>query len=126
MSSIHDPYLNTAKRTLEEKKVKQRQQVIIENKITKSKQLPKKNDFLSQNIDLPENLNTILLVNFLIFIPYLIGLVIIYLFSTETTSKEYINLDAYSFMLLWTIGYELIAFTLLTYIIKSAFSFKKR
>lgn len=125
MPSIHDPYLNTVKRTLEEERIKKRQQLSIENRSKKSKNNFIQRGFLSQDIYLPKHMDMILLSNLFIFIPYLVGLLIILFFSNQEIVNKYIGLDLYSFVLLWTVGYELIALSALTYIVKSAICFNR-
>ena len=119
MPMLHDPYLDTARRSLDEEKIKLRKKK-IEDSTTTSKSFFSKNIIISDYIHLPENFQSFFLISLFIFIPYLCGTLILLVIL-----KEYANLDIDSFMIAWTIGYEVIAFILLLIIMKSALYFKK-
>lgn len=124
MPEQHDPYLNTVKRTLDDKQNKERKR-----KFEKQNKTVKRQNFLEQNIDLnnylPESLRNILLTALFIMLPYIIGIIFLFLIIAQANVEIYNKIDANSFLLAWTIGYELIAFCLLLIIIKSAISFHK-
>ena len=124
MINTHDPYLNTVKRSLNEAKIK-----IRKNKIKKTEVIKKsffsKSIIISDYIYLPESLQKIFLLSIFILIPYFFGTVIILILIGNGLFKEGITFSFDFFMLSWTIGYETIAFILLMFIIKSAFSFNR-
>jgi hypothetical protein len=128
MIGTHDPYLNTVKRSLSEKKNKIRKNKIEDFKDTKEKP----SNFLSQNIVisdyiyLPENLQKFFLLTIFILIPYIIGILIMFIFVGSAKFKELTTLTFDLYILTWTVGYETIAFILLLLIIKSALSFTKK
>ena len=122
MPTIHDPYLSSVKRTLEEEKIKQRRDT--PQKINKKESFFSKEIIISNYIYLPESLQNSFLITIFIFVPYLLGLIII-LFINPNIINNYISFDLKSFMFSWTIGYEFIALLILTAIMKSAFTFKK-
>ena len=119
MPTLHDPYLDTARRSLDEEKIKLRKKKIQDITI-KPKSFFSKNIIISDYIHLPENFQSFFLISLFIFIPYLFGTLILLVIL-----KEYANLNIDSFMIAWTIGYEVIAFILLLVIMKSAIYFKK-
>ncbi|CAA6803297.1 MAG: Unknown protein [uncultured Sulfurovum sp.] len=124
MPQIHDPYLDTARRSLNDEKIKIRKQK-IEKTQKKPKNFLSKNIILSDYITLPENLEKIILLTFFIFIPYIFGLLVIIIMMGYQKFLEYTTLNFDLFMLVWTIGYEAIAISLLLLIIKNAIVFKK-
>jgi hypothetical protein len=123
MPNLHDPYLNTVKRSLDEAKVKQRKKN-IENTPRESKKKFSKKIVLADYIHLPESLQKFFLLNIFIFIPYLIGLIAMFIILKQEVLKEYTDFNVDLFILKWTIGYELLAFILLLIIIKSALTFR--
>ena len=120
MPTTHDPYLNTVKRSLNEEKIKIRKKNIQREENLKSKDFLSTEVRISDYIHLPENFEKFFLISLFIFIPYLLGTLILLIIL-----KEYANLNIDSFMIAWTIGYESIAFILLLLIIKSAFYFQQ-
>jgi len=122
MPNVHDPYLDTVRRSLNEEKIKLR-------KNKKNKKI--NNSFLSQNvilsdyIYLPEELQNLFLLTLFIIIPYSFGLCIL-LIVTAKEFNQFMKFNFDMFMLTWTVGYESLAFLLLFAIIKSSFSFKQK
>ena len=125
MPKLHDPYLTTAKRTLNDEKIKKRLKK-LQNTPVKSKGFFSKNITLSDYIYIPENLQNFFIISLFILIPYLFGSFIMFILMTRDLVKETMSFSLDSFMLSWTIGYECIAFILLIVIIKSAFTFTKK
>ena len=82
MPEQHDPYLNTVKRTLDDKQNKERKR-----KFEKQNKTVKRQNFLEQNIDLnnylPESLRNILLTALFIMLPYIIGIIFLFLISNS-------------------------------------------
>ena len=124
----HDPYLNTVKREMEDKQCRIRNQ----NR-DKQREENKNRSFLSQKlyltdfINLPEGtLNLVLFIAFVI-IPYIAGLAFIFFLIANANfdTFENINININDYLIYWTIGYELLAFTLMLFVIKSAINFKK-
>ena len=124
MINTHDPYLNTVKRSLNEERIKSRKKNIEKNEVTK-KSFLSKNIVISDYIYVPESLQKTFLLSMFILIPYLFGTVIIVILIGNGLFKEGITFSFDFFMLSWTIGYETIAFILLIFIIKSAFTFNR-
>ena len=128
MLGTHDPYLNTVKRSLSEKKNKIRKDKIEDLKDSQKES----NNFFSQNIILsdyiylPESLQRFFLLTIFILIPYILGILIMFTFIESEKFKELTTLTFDLYMLTWTIGYETIAFILLLLIIKSALTFRKK
>lgn len=125
MPDIHDPYLNTVKRTLSEEKIRKRKKKIENNK-PKPKSFFSKHIILSDYIYLPESLQNLFLISLFILIPYTFGLIIMTLVIDYKSFSEYTEFNFELFMLTWTIGYETIAIILLLIIIKNAILFKTK
>jgi len=125
MPTIHDPYLDTVRRSLNEDKIKSRKDKIKKTKKTKK-------GFLSQSVNLsdyiylPEELEKLFLITTFILIPYIFGLLILFTIVESEKFKEFITFNFDMFMVTWTVGYESLALILLLVIIKSAFTFNKK
>ena len=123
MPNVHDPYLETIRRSLNDEKIKSRKE-----KIQKINQ--EKKSFLSQNIALsdyiylPQELENLFLLMLFILVPYTFGLSILFMIAYNEF-HEFLQLNFNMFMLTWTVGYESIALLLLLTIIKSALTFKQ-
>jgi len=112
----HDPYLNTVKRNLKDKKYKELQ----EKKRNKTDNFLKKKFEITDYINLPEGVaNIIFFISFLV-IPYIVGITFIFIIIAKASIE---NIDGYP--VYWSIGYEVIASFLLFIIIKSAISFRR-
>jgi len=122
----HDPYLNTAKRSLQNKEFRKRKQ-----KYAQRIHHNKGESFLGQRVmlhnyfNLPEGLQNIIGLILFMFLPYTMGILFIFFIVAQASIETYKKIDMSSFLLLWTIGYEVMAFLLLSLIIKSALLFKK-
>ena len=121
MPITHDPYLETARRNLNEVKIKSRKSKIDAEKSFLSKKIT-----LSDYIYLPENFETLFFLAIFIIIPYIFGLLILLVVFELEEFKDFIQFKFDIFMLTWTVGYESIALLLLLTIIRSAFTFKRR
>ena len=116
-----DPYRNAIKRTLEEKESIKRRKNFKENKNNNTEKA-----FLDQSVELPESVNNVLGLGIFALLPYIIGITFIFLIIAQANIETYRQTDMNSFLLAWTIGYELIAAIILLAIIKSAISFKRK
>jgi len=118
MNRLHDPYLNSVKRTFEEERIKKRKNIKQREELKKSK------SFLSQTINLdniiylPESIRGVILFALFIFIPYSVGVVFIILTQIDLSLNGGLN----SFLFLWTVGYEFSASFVLILLIKESFS----
>ena len=121
MPDTTDPYRNAIKRTLEEKQSKERRKNFLKNNPNGTADA-----FLDQSVELPESVNNVLGLGIFALLPYIIGLIFIFLIIAQANIETYRNTDMNSFFLAWTIGYELIAAILLLAILKSAISFRKK
>ncbi|KIM09946.1 MAG: hypothetical protein KU29_01470 [Sulfurovum sp. FS06-10] len=118
----YDPYLNTAKRSLQTQQDKKRKKDFISNH-QKSKSFFQKDIDLNNYINLSHRFGQLLVISLIITIPYTIG-TLFFLLISLTNYKNYQNLEVNSYLLKWTIGYEIIASILLLMIFKSAIYFK--
>ena len=91
--------------------------------------VPKK--FTQQDVDLaqtplffPEGFEKIFLLLYFITLPYITGLFFLFFYAAEGSIELFLSLnDNASFLLTWTIGYEIIATLILLYIVKMAVGF---
>ena len=126
MPKLDDPYLNAVRLSLNEKKIRGRQKKLKAKKKKKhSKGFLTRNIELSHYLNLPESVQNILLFSLFIAIPYLLGILFIFLVMAEASFEKYSSLCINSFPLIWSLGYECLAFLILLIILKSALCFKK-
>jgi len=124
---IHDPYLNTVKRDMNDKYYKNRKQIIEKREGTSQKTT----NFLSHKvhlsdfINLPEGTLNILVFIAFVLIPYLTGIAFIFLLIANANFDTFknINININDYLIYWTIGYELLAILFILLIIKSAINF---
>jgi len=117
----HDPYLNTVKRSLRDKRYKE----LHEKKIKNTNDFLKKRFEITDYINLPEGLANIIFFILFLVIPYIVGISFIFIIIAKASIETFshINIDGYP--VYWSIGYEVIASLLLFIIIKSAISFRR-
>jgi len=118
---IHDPYLNTVKRNLEDKKYKELQ----EKKRNKTDNFLKKKFEITDYINLPEGTANILFFIAFLLVPYIVGISFIFIVIARASLDTFSGMNINEYSIYWAIGYEVIASFLLFIIIKSAISFKK-
>ncbi len=106
---------------------------MIESRITRPKnapvEIPKK--FSKQEVDLsqtplffPQGFEKIFLTFYFIVLPYIAGLFFLFFYVAKGRLELFVSLsDKYSFLLTWTIGYEIIASIIILAIIKMAINF---
>jgi hypothetical protein len=106
---------------------------IIESQRTRPKNapvdLPQK--FTQTDVDLaqtplffPEGFEKIFLLVYFVTLPYIAGLFFLFFYVAEGKIESFISLnDNSSFLLTWTIGYEIIAVLIILYIIKMFITF---
>ena len=91
--------------------------------------IPKK--FGQQNVDLsktplffPEGFEKIFLLIYFITLPYIAGLFFLFIYVAEGSIELFVSMnDQSSFLLTWTIGYEIIAAIIILSIVKMAIGF---
>ncbi len=116
-----DPYRNTIKRTLEDNQSKERRKIFLKNNNNETSQT-----FLDQSVELPESVNNVVGLSIFALLPYIIGITFIFLIIAQANIETYRKTDMNSFLLAWTIGYELIAAISLLAILKSAIRFNRK
>ncbi len=97
----------------------------------KGQVIKKANSFSKQEVDLtetplffPEGLEKVFVAIYFVVLPYIAGLLFLFLYVAESKAELFLSLnDESSFILTWAIGYEIIATLLILFIIKSAISF---
>lgn len=76
-------------------------------------------DFFNRQLDYrdfvfsPEGYEGIVLALYLVTIPYLMGLLFLFLFVAEASYEYFLQFDLASFFVIWAIGYEACAVTIL-------------
>ena len=118
---IHDPYLNTVKRSLEDKKYKELQV----KKRTKVDNFLKKKFEITDYIQLPEGLANMLFFIAFLVVPYIVGISFIFIVIARASLDTFWEININEYSVYWAIGYEVIASFLLFIIIKSAITFRK-
>ena len=91
--------------------------------------VPKK--FGQQNVDLaktplffPEGFEKIFMLIYFIILPYIAGLFFLFFYVAEGSIELFVSMnDQSSFLLTWTIGYEIIAAIIILSIVKMAIGF---
>ena len=127
----HDPYLNTVKREINDKyyKKNRKEGIIHKKNQEKAKSFLSQKVYLSDLINLPEETLNILLFIAFVLIPYMAGIAFIFILiahaNFDTFEDININININDYLIYWTIGYELLAFILMLWVIKSAINFKK-
>ena len=121
----HDPYLDTAKRSIKNRRYKE---------LSQEKKKPKKKNsesFLRQKVNINELLNlsegitNLLLFIAFLLIPYIVGIVFIFVVIAHVNLNTFTKIYTNEYLLYWAIGYEIIATTIILIIIKSAINFHR-
>ncbi len=118
-SLTHDPYLNTVKRSLEDKRYKEKYE---KHKIDK---FLKKKINITDYINLSEGMATVILFISFLIIPYIIGIGFIFFIIAQANLDAFRGININEYSVFWAIGYEVIASILLLLIVKSAIRFKR-
>lgn len=89
----------------------------------------KEEDFFNKSLDYrnfvfaPEGFEAIMAGIYIILLPYLAGLAFLYLFVAEGNFEYFVEFDLASFLVIWAIGYETIAGSILIFIILKAIQY---
>ena len=100
----------------------------------KKKKFKSANNFGSQEIKyedtplfFPPGLEKIFLVIYFISLPYIVGLMFLFLYVAKSDYEVFLSLSQESsFLFTWAVGYEILAGLTLLYIIKMAISFSAK
>jgi hypothetical protein len=124
MSDLYDPYRNAVRQTLQDKANEKRKKNFIKkaNK-DKAKKFLQKKIYLSDFINLPEGLANSIFLGLFIAIPYLLGILFIFIILAKASFHTYETIEN-SFAFSWVIGYEFLAGLLLLMILKSSLHFR--
>jgi len=124
MSNVYDPYRNAVRQTLQEKEIEIRKKEFIEKKNReKAKRFLQKKVYLSDFINLPEGLANSIFFGLFVAIPYIIGIVFIFIILAKASFHTYETIEK-SFAFSWVIGYEVLASLLLLMIFKNSLNFR--
>ena len=93
----------------------------------------KSSNFSQQEVDLentplffPEGFEKLFIAIYFVSLPYIAGLLFLFFYVADGKSELFLSLnEESSFLLTWTIGYEIIAAIILLYIVKMAINFAK-
>lgn len=89
-----------------------------------------KDTFGSQEVDLrkfiiaPEGYENLMFGAYFIAVPYIAGIIFLYLFVAQGHVQNFMVLEISKFFIVWAIGYEVVAATLLLIIFYSFLNFK--
>jgi len=97
----------------------------------KKKDLPKKFSqkkvtFESTPLFFPPGLEKIFLIIYFISLPYLTGIIFLFLIARGKIEVFFSFYEESSFIIVWAMGYEILAVIILLFIAKSAISFSKK
>ena len=124
MSNVYDPYRNAVRQTLQDKAIEIRKKKFMEkNNREKAKKFLQKKVYLSDFINLPEGLANSIFLGLFIAIPYLLGIIFIFIILAKASFHTYETIEN-SFAFSWVIGYEVLASLLLLMILKSSLTFR--
>jgi len=124
MSNVYDPYRNAVRQTLQDKAIEIRKKKFMEkNNREKAKKFLQKKVYLSDFINLPEGLANSIFFGLFIAIPYLLGIIFIFIILAKASFHTYETIEK-SFAFSWVIGYEVLASLLLLMILKSSLTFR--
>ena len=121
----HDPYLDTIKRSRQDKYLKER------SRKRSKKDEPSKRSFFKQEVRLTDYINlsedfaNILIFTLVLIIPYSVGIIFIFLIIAKSSIETFEGINISNPVIYWTIGYEIVALLILILIVKSAISFRK-
>ncbi len=82
----------------------------------------KSDDFLAQEIDIsdyiisPEGYESIMFSLYFLIVPYLVGITVIFFYVADADFKTFQMIDFTTLFVVWMIGYEVIAATILFFI----------
>jgi hypothetical protein len=92
----------------------------------------KKESFGSQKVEVsdyiisPKGLESLAMVFYFLLLPYLAGVLFLYIVIAHATFEKFLTFDLASLFVVWMIGYEVIAVLLLIIILYSYLNYVKR
>ncbi len=104
---------------------------VTDYKVRMSTMRKKNRSFGSQNVDVndyilsPAGWEGLMLSIYFLLIPYTLGALFLFLFIARAIFEKFLLLDLASLFIVWAIGYEVLAFLLLTMIFFSYLKFLK-
>ncbi len=118
---VNDPYLNTVKISLADKRIKD---------LHERDRNSKRDSFLTKKVSITDYINISEDMAFIIFtiaflvVPYGVGVLFVFFIFAQNSIDIFRRIDIDEYYILWSIGYEIIALFLLLLIFKSAINFK--
>lgn len=104
-------------------------EVVREYKAKMKQERKSRDSFSAQEVDInqyilsPEGWESVILTLYILFIPYVVGMLFLFVFIAEVAFDKFLLLDMSSILVIWAIGYEVIAITLLFLIFLSFISY---
>jgi uncharacterized membrane protein len=124
MQEKHDPYLQTAARSINEKIIKDRKKKFQESK-EKNKSYFKKEINLTDYFNLPEPIQYLVFFLLFIFIPFIVGFIVLSFMVGMSPLESFTGLTLEAYLFTWILGYETLAVILLLNIFENAFFYSK-
>ena len=121
----HDPYLDTAKRSIKNRRYKELSQEKEKPKTKKSESFLTQKVNINELLNLPEGTMNLLLFIAFLLIPYIVGVIFIFVVIARASLDTFTEIHTGEYALYWAIGYEIIAATIILLIIKSAINFNR-
>ncbi len=119
---LQDPYHNAVRNLRVDRELERRKKEFIGNR-DKAKKFLNKKIYITDFINLPEGLANGIFVGLFITIPYLLGVVFIFIIVAKADFHIFDKMET-SFAFSWVMGYEFLALFLLLMIFLSAIRFR--
>lgn len=121
-NNLQDPYYNAVRNTRMDKELERRKKEFIANR-DKAKKFLNKKVYITDFINLPEELANGIFVGLFVTIPYLLGIIFIFIFFAKADFHIFDKIET-SFAFSWVMGYEFLAGSLLLIIFLSSLRFR--
>lgn len=121
-NNLQDPYYNAVRNTRMDKELERRKKEFIANR-DKAKKFLNKKVYITDFINLPEGLANGIFVGLFVTIPYLLGIIFIFIFFAKADFHIFDKIET-SFAFSWVMGYEFLAGSLLLIIFLSSLRFR--
>lgn len=121
-NNLQDPYHNAVRNKRKDRELERRKKEFIANR-DKAKKFLNKKVYITDFINLPEELANGIFVGLFVTIPYLLGIIFIFIFFAKADFHIFDKIET-SFAFSWVMGYEFLAGSLLLIIFLSSLRFR--
>lgn len=121
-NNLQDPYHNAVRNKRKDRELERRKKEFIANR-DKAKKFLNKKVYITDFINLPEGLANGIFVGLFVTIPYLLGIIFIFIFFAKADFHIFDKIET-SFAFSWVMGYEFLAGSLLLIIFLSSLRFR--